>query len=297
MIGKTRSVGFALSSPQNGREVDFLDPWNSRGDGYQTTGGSSSGSGAAMTAYDWMDFALGSDTGGSVRIPFWHIGVYGYKPSHGIFNVTGILVAISEQDTPGFMTRSPELFSKLGRVWAKDTPLEKALTKFPTNLQYLQDQFTPLTQPAAETIKIELFDKVASALNMTTTAVNVTASWYENDVTEGLNESIIDYMYYVYSDQNSVELWNEVGAPLAELYASNNNGAFPPADPAVNLSWTDRVNATTIARYPQSVQRRLNFAEWYNTHIILSLTRLALNPSLHTPFISLPMKKKSSIIP
>jgi hypothetical protein len=104
-------------------------------------------------------------------------------------------------------------------------------------------------------------------------------------------------MYYVYSDQNSVELWNEVGAPLAELYASNNNGAFPPADPAVNLSWTDRVNATTIARYPQSVQRRLNFAEWYNTHIILSLTRLALNPSLHTPFISLPMKKKSSIIP
>jgi len=49
MIGKTRSVGFALSSPQNGREVDSLDPWNSRGDGYQTTGGSSSGSGAAVT--------------------------------------------------------------------------------------------------------------------------------------------------------------------------------------------------------------------------------------------------------
>jgi Asp-tRNA(Asn)/Glu-tRNA(Gln) amidotransferase A subunit family amidase len=75
MIGKTRSVGFALSSPQNGREVDLLDPWNSRGDGYQTTDASSSGSGVAMTAYDWMDFALGSDTGGSVRIPFWHGGV------------------------------------------------------------------------------------------------------------------------------------------------------------------------------------------------------------------------------
>jgi Asp-tRNA(Asn)/Glu-tRNA(Gln) amidotransferase A subunit family amidase len=188
MTGKTRSVGLALSSPRNGREVDFLNPWNSRGDGYQTIGGSSSGSGAAMTAYDWIDFTLGSDTGSSVRIPSRHGVVYRYKPSHGIFNVTGILVAISEQDTPGFMTRSPELFSKLGRFWAKDTPLEKVLTKFPTNLQYPQDQFTPLTQPAAKTMKIEFFNKVASTLNMTTTTVNVTASWYENDVTEGLNE-------------------------------------------------------------------------------------------------------------
>jgi hypothetical protein len=36
-----------------------------------------------------------------------------------------ILVAISGQDTRGFMTRSPELFSKLGRVWAKGTLLRR----------------------------------------------------------------------------------------------------------------------------------------------------------------------------
>jgi hypothetical protein len=59
MVGTPRSVAFALRSPQNGREVDFLDPWNSRGDEYQTTGGSSSGSGAPVTAYDWIDFAVG----------------------------------------------------------------------------------------------------------------------------------------------------------------------------------------------------------------------------------------------
>lgn len=38
LVGKIRSVALALSSLQNGREIDFLAPWSSRGDGYQTTG-------------------------------------------------------------------------------------------------------------------------------------------------------------------------------------------------------------------------------------------------------------------
>ncbi|KAF2029733.1 hypothetical protein EK21DRAFT_89516 [Setomelanomma holmii] len=73
LIGKTKTIAFALGAPNNGAEVDYLDPWNSRGDGYQTTGGSSTSSGSAVTAYDWVDFAIGSNTGGSVRFParFW----------------------------------------------------------------------------------------------------------------------------------------------------------------------------------------------------------------------------------
>jgi Asp-tRNA(Asn)/Glu-tRNA(Gln) amidotransferase A subunit family amidase len=194
--------------------------------------------------------------------------LYGYKPTYGIFNTTGILVAVSEQDTPGFLARSPSLFSKLGYFWAKETPLENIPPKFPTNIQYLQDQFTPLSEEVAEDMKLAFFDKVVAALDMTTTTVNITASWYKNDVTQGQNLSLTDYMYFVYSDQNSVELWDQVGKPLADIYAANNQGAFPPADPAVNLSWTDGVNATTIARLPESQQRRINFANWYNKHIV-----------------------------
>lgn len=94
LVGKTRTIAFALSAPGNGKEIDYIDPWNSRGDGYQTTGGSSSGSGSAVTAYDWVDFTIGSDTGGSVRFPARFGGLYGYKPTHGIFNLTGILVSL-----------------------------------------------------------------------------------------------------------------------------------------------------------------------------------------------------------
>lgn len=42
--------------------IDYQAPWNSRADGYQGTGGSSTGSAAAMANYDWLDFALGSDS-------------------------------------------------------------------------------------------------------------------------------------------------------------------------------------------------------------------------------------------
>lgn len=105
MIGKTRTIPFALGPPRMGDEIDYQNPWNTRGDGYQSTGGSSSGSSSAITAYDWVDFTIGSDTGGSIRFPASLGGFYGYKPSHGVFNLTGILVAIAEQDTPGHMAR------------------------------------------------------------------------------------------------------------------------------------------------------------------------------------------------
>lgn len=42
--------------------VDFQAPWNPRGDGYQSPGGSSSGSAAAVAAYEWLDIAIGTDS-------------------------------------------------------------------------------------------------------------------------------------------------------------------------------------------------------------------------------------------
>jgi hypothetical protein len=79
LVGKTKTIAFALGTPRNGWEVDYQDPWSFRGDGYQTTGGSSSGSSAAIVAYDWLDFTIGSDTGGSVRFPARFAGFYGYN--------------------------------------------------------------------------------------------------------------------------------------------------------------------------------------------------------------------------
>ncbi|KAJ4301513.1 hypothetical protein N0V90_003606 [Kalmusia sp. IMI 367209] len=267
LVGKTRTIAFALSAPNNGAEIDYLDPWNARGDGYQTTGGSSNGSGSAATAYDWLDFTIGSDTGGSVRFPARFGGLYGYKPSHGIFNLTGILVGIAEQDTPGFLTRSPSIFAKLGRWWATDTPLENAADRpFPPQLLYYADE-GPLVQPEAETMKLAFFANVSASLSLSTSSINMTETWLLKGPT---NQSISEYMTYVYSDQNSIQFYNEIGRELNELYGAYNNGSHFPADPMVNASWHDALNSTTQARLPESIRKRKLFSSWFNTHILPS---------------------------
>lgn len=165
-----------------------------------------------MTAYGWLDFAIGSDTGGSVRFPARFGGLYGYKPTHGIFNLTGILVAIAEQDTPGFMTRSPSIFVKVGRWWASNTPLATVPSEFPKELIFWGDE-PPLVQPEAEKMKVEFFAKVIQALGLPTKSVNVSKSWTEYT---GIEQNTSTYMSGVYTTQNSVELWDAVGKPLVE---------------------------------------------------------------------------------
>lgn len=266
LVGKTRTIAFALGAPNNGAEIDYLDPWNPRGDGYQSTGGSSTGSGSAATAYEWLDFTIGSDTGGSVRFPARFGGLYGYKPTHGIFNLTGILPAISEQDTPGFLTRSPSIFTKLGKWWASGTPLEAHVdTPLPEQLLYYADE-PALVQPEAEAMKLAFFANVSAALGMKTSSVNMTSTWISDGPMP--NQSIASYMQYVYSDQNSVQFYEKIGLELDELYGAYNNGSHFPADPMVNSSWYDALNATTQARLPQSVSKREAFASWFNTHIL-----------------------------
>lgn len=61
IVGKTKLASFAATEEPI-QCVDFQAPWNPRADGYQSPAGSSSGSGAAIASYDWLDIAIGSDS-------------------------------------------------------------------------------------------------------------------------------------------------------------------------------------------------------------------------------------------
>lgn len=61
MVGTTKCSSM-ISREDPVEAVDFAAPWNSRGDGYQSPVGSSSGSAAAIASYDWLDFTIGSDS-------------------------------------------------------------------------------------------------------------------------------------------------------------------------------------------------------------------------------------------
>ncbi|MDD4706160.1 MAG: amidase family protein [Bacilli bacterium] len=79
------------------------NPWNQN----KITGGSSSGSAAAVAA-GIVPYAIGSDTGDSIRIPAAHCGVVGYKPTYGMVSRFGLFAFASSLDTVGVLTTSVE---------------------------------------------------------------------------------------------------------------------------------------------------------------------------------------------
>ncbi|XP_062002693.1 amidase 1-like isoform X1 [Rosa rugosa] len=77
-------------------------------------GGSSSGS-AVVVAAGLADFSLGTDSGGSVRVPASYCGIFGFRPSHGVISTSGVVPLAQSFDTVGWFARDPVVFSRVGR--------------------------------------------------------------------------------------------------------------------------------------------------------------------------------------
>ncbi|MEK5439564.1 MULTISPECIES: amidase family protein [Paenibacillus] len=78
-------------------------------------GGSSSGSAVAVASGS-VDFALGTDTGGSIRVPSSYCGVYGFRPTHGAVNMEGVIPLSPQFDTVGWMADRMGVLQKVGEV-------------------------------------------------------------------------------------------------------------------------------------------------------------------------------------
>ena len=76
-------------------------------------GGSSSGSAAALTT-DLYDFSIGSDTGGSVRVPASFCGLLGIRPTHNRINTKGVYPMAPTFDTIGWFAKDIKTFKKIG---------------------------------------------------------------------------------------------------------------------------------------------------------------------------------------
>ena len=110
MVGKTHTD--ELTRGILGENAHYGTPVNPRAPG-RVPGGSSSGSAAAV-AGGLVDFALGSDTGGSVRIPASFCGLYGLRPTHGRIPLDGILMQAPSYDTIGWFARDAATFARVG---------------------------------------------------------------------------------------------------------------------------------------------------------------------------------------
>lgn len=98
----------------NGENFHYGTPVNPKAPD-RIPGGSSSGSAVAVSA-GVVDFSLGTDTGGSVRIPSSYCGIYGFRPTHGAVSLEGVIPLAKSFDTVGWMARDPKLLFEVGQI-------------------------------------------------------------------------------------------------------------------------------------------------------------------------------------
>lgn len=157
VIGKTAtdevSLGILGENPFTGTPLNPAAPG-------RVPGGSSSGSASAVAA-GVCDFALGTDTGGSVRVPSSFCGLFGIRPTHGRLDFRGITVQAPSSDTVGWMARDARVFARVGEVLF-DAP---APVDLPKRLLVATDAFG-FSDTAVATALQPLVDRLAGLVGV-----------------------------------------------------------------------------------------------------------------------------------
>ncbi len=201
-VGKTVTDELAFSI--NGENDFYGTPLNPKAPD-RVPGGSSSGSASAV-ACGLVDFALGTDTGGSVRVPASNCGIFGIRPTHGTISVAGVNPLAPSFDTVGILARDEEVLAKAASVLlACDVP---KTVKVGT-IHVLADAFE-IAEPRIRqemTRPVELLKSLFPSKVRNTSAQEITS--------EPPQEGLKDW-YEVYCPVQWAEIWSCLGSWVAE---------------------------------------------------------------------------------
>jgi amidase len=220
-VGKTVTDELAFS--MNGNNVHFGAPINGAAKD-RIAGGSSSGSASAVSS-GLCDFAIGTDTGGSVRAPASHCGLYGLRPTHGRISLEGALDLAPSLDSCGWFARDIGTFARVA-----DVLLGPDAAALPDSVRLLwpQDVWALLQAPVAKALEAAA-QRVQAVLGQAAPVQQVALeSW--------------DTMYWSFRYVQGREAWLTDG-PLIERYA-------PPLGPGVaeRFAWSRNVTDEQVGK-------------------------------------------------
>lgn len=243
-MAQTDAGGFGASTPQT---VNPVTP-------DRIVGGSSGGSAAAVAA-GYCDFALGTDTGGSVRIPAACTGLYGYKPTYGRVSNDGVFPLTPQLDHVGIIAADLNVLERSGTVLLGDG---KQAENTPTTLRI-----------AVEIDRANLFDPAISAELDRVADMLVSAGHTVERLPVPGRENI--------ADAHGVIVLSEAAAIYADLTKDEHNSLGKAAASALRHAKNLHAEEITAAwEWARAADGRLQ--KVFENHDILILPTLPITP-------------------
>lgn len=263
IVGLTRlSSVIAREEPMDA--VDFQTAFNLRGDGYQSPAGSSSGSAAAVAAYDWLDCAIGTDTSGSGRRPALVNGVFQFRPSHdSVVSLSGMVETFPWFDTPVVFSRSLKILGRILPSWLPKSQSESFSGCM--NIIYPLD-YLPTPVPAQMKLIDELVEDLVTCFRCSVTKIYLRDSWRQcppdgadPDIEMYLKDVIVHTYYYSYYHLTSG--W-------VDKY-KDRFGHEPYVIPFVKQRW-DSGAAVTVQQHEVGIKKLEVYRKWLLDTLFLS---------------------------
>ncbi|KAK4080535.1 hypothetical protein Trihar35433_1640 [Trichoderma harzianum] len=252
IVGQQIPAQFAQGGTATADWIDYHAPFNPRGDGYNDAGGSSTGGGASIAAYNWLDLAVGTDTGGSIRGPAAEGGVFGNRPSWGSVSADGCMPLSPTMDTIGFLTRDPTLWdaAQAALYQSKYTSYAgETAIKWPKKiLQHWRSKIVELT---------------GSELHVT----EIANEWIKTRPKAAQNASINEVLDRVYTTKVEKDVVRLVREPFYADYGAKHNGALPAVDPANTNRW-DFADQTPDSELVAAETNRTLFRDWLQSELL-----------------------------
>ena len=294
LVGVVKSTEFA-EGVDPCEWIDSICPFNPRGDGQQKASSSSAGSAVSAAAYDWLDFTVGTDTGGSIRHPAGVQGLYGQRPSSAMVNLEGVLGATNLFNTVGVFARDVETFCRAGSCLANleqrtlPLPKRKFNLLYPTRAAQItnpdqhhhgQHRWFPnpdvcrSTWTEAEKQIDKTITQLESALDCERIPFNINELWSIIPPL-GQSKSLDEATGHIYSTITTSSAVHTCIDKFISDYAATHNGARPRISELVQrrLKHGRRISKRKFAKALKSMQA---FAKWTDTTLFGSYDQEAM---------------------
>ncbi|GJE97694.1 amidase signature enzyme [Phanerochaete sordida] len=275
IVAKAKASQFANGESATDDWVDYHAPYNPRGDGYQDGSSSSTGSGTSIAAYPWLDYAVGSDTGGSMRGPAGANGVFGNRPSHGAVPLDDVMPLSPELDTAGIFSRDAKSWKVAGDWWYQNFT---QFNKFPKTILFPTDEWGSsfLTHPpragSADAMFNAFIQKLEGFLNTTRTEISLTTLWNASSPLIANVSSppppLRTVLNTTYADLITLDQIALVADPFIADFKAAHAGQSPFIDPAPLARWDYGRTLDPATRKPEAITNKTVFMNWFQDVVL-----------------------------